>query len=95
MSRDPKSRPHLIDRIREQLHSELGGECSECRSTTQLEIDHPWGRDWVPRQVSSYQRWLRYRREHQQGLVRLLCKECNERIRPRAQEHVTMEPMPF
>lgn len=95
MPANSKSRPQLIDRIRAELHADLGNECAECGSTHMLEIDHPWGRDWVPRRVASYNRWLRYRREHAQGLIRLLCKECNERIRPRRREHVTMEPTPF
>ena len=95
MPRDKKSRSRLVDGIRAELHEALGGCCAECQSTSQLEIDHPWGRDWNIRKLSLYNRWLRYRREHQQGLVRLLCKDCNERIRPRAREHVTMEPVPF
>lgn len=95
MPANSKSRPQLIDRIRAELHADLGGECAECNSTVQLEIDHPYGRDWVPRKVNSYNRWLRYRREHAQGLIRLLCKECNERIRPRPMPHAAMLPQPF
>lgn len=82
MPRYPQSRPALISRIKATLIADMGGQCAECGITYNLTIDHPYGRDWVPRKVSSYQRWLRYRREYYQGLVRLLCAECNNRIRP-------------
>lgn len=87
MPANSKTRPMLVDRIRSELHTALGGCCAECGSTSQLEIDHPAGRDWTPRKVSSYGRWLRYRREHAAGLVRLLCHDCNETIRPRVNQY--------
>lgn len=87
MPRDSKSRPRLVDRIRAELHAALGGCCAECGSTDMLEIDHPLGRSYKPEKLSSYNRWLRYRREHAANLIRLLCKECNETIRPRANQH--------
>lgn len=92
MPRDSKTRPQLIDRIRERLFAELGNECAEASDECDgpLQIDHPYGRaHWArkPHQVNSYQRWLTYQREHEQGLVRLLCRYHNETIRPRANRH--------
>lgn len=82
MPSNSKTRPRLIAKIKTFLFYELGDECDECGDDSDLQIDHPWGRDWTPREVSSYERWLRYAREHQQGLIRLLCRDCNNRIRP-------------
>lgn len=83
MPTDRTTIPRLVSRIRIQLFTELGWECAECGETSCLQIDHPFGRDWTPRRTNIYNRWLRYRREHEQGLVRLLCRDCNEHIRPR------------
>lgn len=101
MPRSNQTRPRLISLIREQLFADLGHQCSvaeeqghECDGP--LEIDHPFGRDWTPRKVSSYGRWLRYRKEHQQGLIRLLCRYHNEVIRPRPiPAPATLLPEPF
>lgn len=98
MPTDPKSRPRLIDRIRERIFADLGNECAasdeECDGP--LEIDHPFGRDWKPRETGSYNRWLRYRREHEQGLIRLLCKFHNNTIRPRpTAAPASLSPDPF
>lgn len=84
----------LADRLRSWLHHYLGGECAECGATSPLEIDHPWGRDWVPRKICRYRRHLRYKREALAGQVRLLCSDCNNRIRPNRQARPT-EPQPF
>jgi hypothetical protein len=98
MPADSKSRPRLIARIQQQLFDELGGVCAEADECCSgpLQIDHPHGRDWQPRKVASYNRWLRYRREHQAGLIRLLCTYHNETIRPRPlQAAATLAPDPF
>lgn len=98
MPSDSKSRPRLVDRIRAELFADLGGECAEADETCDgpLQIDHPYGRDWHPKRVSSYNRWLRYRREHQQGLIRLLCRYHNEIIRPKpTAAPASLSPDPF
>lgn len=78
----PRQALHIA-RIRARLFEELGNACAECGETMPLQIDHPYGRDWTPRALSSYQRWRRYEKEHEEGLIRLLCEDCNKRIRPR------------
>jgi hypothetical protein len=75
-------RSHLASRLREWLYDYLGGACDACGERCNLEIDHPWGRDWTPRKLSRYRRHLRYKREALAGRVRLLCRECNSCYRP-------------
>lgn len=77
MPNDNQSRKRLANAQRANLVKTLGGCCAECGSTDHLEIDHPYGRDWVPRRLTHYARIRRYIREAQEGLVRLLCKDCN------------------
>jgi hypothetical protein len=80
MPTDLKSRPRLIAKIREEIHSVLGCCCAICGSTDQLEVDHPYGRDYKIKgraAIDSYAKWLRYRKELKQNLIRLLCKDCN------------------
>jgi hypothetical protein len=85
-----------VQELRAQLFAMLGGRCEECDETVNLEIDHPWGRDWVPRKVASYNRNLRYLREAREGKVRLLCHDCNMTIRPvRAKPALTGAGEPF
>lgn len=75
----------LADRIRAQLINQLGGKCSECgvvEGEVHLEINHIYGRDWMPSKQSRYHRWLRYRRESNLKLVDLRCPECNQVYRP-------------
>lgn len=95
MPRDHLTRSRLVSAIRSRLFADLGSECSVCQSTYQLEIDHPWGRSYKPHRLASYNRWLRYRREHEAGLVRLLCKDCNSRIRPMPRLPASLLPDPF
>lgn len=63
-------RAALIDR--------LGGRCSipRCRRKD-LEIDHPDGRDWQPREVSPWTRISIYEIEALAGKLRLLCRSHN------------------
>ncbi len=64
--------------LRDVLIEQLGGKCVVCgRSSMKMHIDHPKGRDWEPREVSSHTRIRRYIKEHKQGLIRLLCDKCN------------------
>jgi 5-methylcytosine-specific restriction endonuclease McrA len=65
-------------RAREALIQWLGGKCVLCGSQDQLQIDHPFGRDWSPRKIESSQRISRYRQEARLGLVRVLCWTCND-----------------
>jgi hypothetical protein len=69
-------------RARLALIVSLGGKCALCASDYDLEIDHPFGRDWKPSRVEYSARISRYRREARAGLVRVLCASCNCRIRP-------------
>lgn len=96
MPHDSKSRPRLASNLRKQLFNLLGWECSECGATDRpLEVDHPWGRDWKPSKMSHYNRNLRYLREAKAGLVRVLCCDCNQRIRPVPMPPWAMLPGPF
>ena len=92
MPRDLKTRTELKERIKARLLEELGNECVECGSRDDLQIDHPYGRDWKPCRTNSYNRWLRYQREHLQGLIRLLCGDCNKKIRPKKLTEHEHEP---
>jgi hypothetical protein len=75
-------------RARLALIISLGGKCELCKSEYELEIDHPFGRDWKPSQVEYSARISRYRAEAKQGLVRVLCADCNCRIRPQMRQAV-------
>lgn len=97
MPRDPHTRPALVARHRQRLFEMLGGECALCATDGDacdgpLEADHPFGRDWVPREVSSYQRNLRYLREAAEGKLRLLCRHHNQTVRPRKLALTTNQP---
>ena len=90
MPTDLKSRSRLANQQKAALIERLGGQCVECGSTDRLQIDHPYGRDWVPRKVSHYARVRRYLKEEAAGLIRLLCDDCNQRIRPMKQAGHTL-----
>lgn len=88
----------LIARIRARLFEELGNACALQDDTCDgpLSIDHPWGRNWTPRALSSYQRWRRYEKEHEAGLIRLLCKSHNDSYRPQHLAHENeVDAVPF
>lgn len=101
MPRDSKTRSRLIDTIRSHIFNDLGNCCAEAGDECDgpLQIDHPYGRfHWPkkPHQISSYQRWLKYKSEHEQNLIRLLCRYHNETIRPRpTAAPATLSPDPF
>ena len=68
------------NKLREILVDAMGGKCAEpgCKYRgDKLHIDHPAGRDWEPRELSSHMRIKRYISEYNQGLVRLLCVKHN------------------
>ena len=81
---DPKSRSRLANQQKSALIERLGGQCVECGSTDRLQIDHPYGRDWKLHKLTHYARIRRYLKEESAGLIRILCLDCNEKIRPRA-----------
>ena len=60
-----------------KLIQELGGECVQCGSISNLELDHIHGKDWVARELGSDQRVCLYIKEAAQGLIQVLCKSCN------------------
>jgi hypothetical protein len=64
-------------KIRAELLALLGGRCVECGTQSPLHVDHPKGRAYEPRELSSHTRAARYLAEARAGLVRLLCDECN------------------
>lgn len=97
MPTNSKSRPLLVARIRERLFRELGNACAEADDNCDgpLQIDHPFGRDYKPHKLSNYNRWLRYQKEHEASLIRLLCSYHNQTIRPKPQLKNTNANTPF
>lgn len=70
----------LASIIRAVLILVLGGKCEMCGGTllSVLEIDHPNGRNWQPRDYNRLTRVLRYCDEHARGVrLRVLCRRCN------------------
>jgi len=61
-----------------KLVIELGGQCVNCGSTENLEIDHKKPRQWRLEAVEMGRRVSRYVREAREGLVQVLCSECNK-----------------
>lgn len=89
MPHNHKTRPALCAHIRDQLLSIYGPKCAQCgapEGETYLEINHIYGRDWQASKLSSYQRWLRYFKEAQQGRINLLCPDCNKTYQVRRHE---------
>ncbi len=82
---DPQRIAARANALRAQLIHDLGGACAECGSTSDLEINHIYGRSWTPRKLTHYRRVLRYVREAREGLINVLCSECNKRYRPQAE----------
>lgn len=82
--RRPLSRQALyVRKIRAELIAQLGAKCELCTvdDPDVLEFDHIHGRDYVVNQLSSSARMARYKREAEQGLLRLLCADCNLAVR--------------
>lgn len=77
MSKALERRVAKYHRERANLVAQLGGQCCQCGKTTQLEFDHPEGRDWIPSKVGRWTRLKRYKHEASIGIVRLLCRSCN------------------
>lgn len=66
-------------KIRDELLVKLGGKCALCPEvdSEKLQFDHINGRDYKPNKLSYRQRLTTYRREVEQGKIRLLCEPCN------------------
>ena len=65
-------------KMREKLIRDMGGKCVLCGSKEKLEVDHKDGRTWDIKKLNRVMRVKRYRAEFEAGLVRLLCKNCNQ-----------------
>jgi len=69
---------------RAALVAEMGGKCVvehdgvPCGSTTMLEFDHTFPRDWHPRKKNRMQRLRLYRRDWLRGTCQLACHACNQ-----------------
>ena len=48
-----------------------------CGATVELQFDHIQGARYQHNELSYLARMNRYKREHELGLLRLLCKPCN------------------
>ncbi len=80
------------NRAKAALIQELGGKCVMCQSVENLEIDHIYIRNWIPRQKEFSWRISIYRREAKLGLVQVLCEECNKfRGRPTEDAPVALQ----
>lgn len=76
-SSQPSRQSRYYLRHRDALREKLGGKCSICGSTLDLEFDHPDGRLYEARRLSSHRRIAQYERDAAAGNLRLLCAECN------------------
>lgn len=78
--------------LKAQLIQKLGGKCERCQQDDPevLEFDHIHGRDYKVHELSFSARMARYKREAEDGLLRLLCGPCNlaERKTNDAGQHV-------
>jgi hypothetical protein len=63
---------------RSRLLERLGGECAKCGATENLELDHPFGREWVARDKNRWVRMKLYWQDYESGNLRILCERCNK-----------------
>ena len=70
-------------KVRQKIVLELGDICALCGDDFDLTFDHPFGRTWSLRNKDPSWRMSLIRREHEQKLIRLLCRKCNTSTRPR------------
>jgi hypothetical protein len=65
------------NRAKAELFQRMGNCCWKCGATSELEFDHPNGRDWSIRRTEFSWRVSRYRQEWNSGVGQILCKTCN------------------
>lgn len=69
---------------REKLLTEMGGKCSHCNGTKELEFGHTKKRTWIPNKLNRLQRLKRYREDWMKGECQVECKTCNRSKRTEA-----------
>lgn len=76
---EPCRQTKYAQRVRQELRALLGGACELCMETDEsaLEFDHIFGRDYNLRKLSFSARMARYKREAEEGKLRILCRTCN------------------
>ena len=88
MSAMPYKRDHHAEWLRTKsriavryqfLVIKLGGKCRLCSSIENLELDHPFGKDWEARKLSPQMRMKRYEIDYENGKLSLLCQNCNRK----------------
>lgn len=67
---------------RSRLLVQMGGECAKCGSTKNLQLDHPFGRDWVAKDKNRWTRMKLYWEDYEAGNLRILCERCNKLYLP-------------
>jgi hypothetical protein len=67
-------------RRRRQLVQLLGGCCRRCGSSRKLEFHHTGPRTWVARKKSRWMRIILYFRDHQAGIIQLVCRKCHRKM---------------
>lgn len=70
-------------KMRAELLEKLGKWCVLCGEDDEekLQFDHKFGRDYVPNKLSYRHRMTVYKREEAKGLIRVLCEDCNLKVR--------------
>jgi len=63
--------------IRWWLFDTMGWCCANCGTIANVELDHPHGRNWEPRNCDCVTRAKRYLRDWADGNLRILCRTCN------------------
>lgn len=71
-----------VQKHRAALLEQLGGKCALCGSTEDLTFDHIKGRDYVLSSMNQASRIRTYKKEAEQGLLRVLCWDCNRKHLP-------------
>ena len=67
--------------LRLELIKRLGGKCQHCGATENLEVNHIYHKEWSPKRVNSAKRLRLYLKEAEEGLVNLLCEDCNKKYK--------------
>jgi len=70
------------ERRRRALIDALGGKCAACGSCRDLDLHHPYGRDW-PHGLARHMRIDDYEEDARRGNLILLCKVCHVATPPK------------